>query len=107
LDHPTLYAATFEYASSFDTHAFYLQPSDSKGPTLGAYDLILIEPRSAINTGDTVLTCSHGIFSLAKIVIAHGVTILLNGKQVQILRTDDRNIEGRNLFRAIQAIKNI
>jgi transcriptional regulator with XRE-family HTH domain len=108
LDHPTLYAATFEYASSFDPHAFYLQPSDSKSSCLGSYDLILIEPSSAINTGDAVLSFFHGVISLGKIVIAQGLASLLNGKQEQILLLSDvKNSEGIKLFRALQGIKNI
>jgi hypothetical protein len=78
----------------------------NSGPYL-SYDLILIEPRSAISTGDTVLKCFHGIFSLGKIVIAHGLAILFNGKPEQLLFSEEIPIKGLTLFRAIQGIKNI
>lgn len=107
LNHPALYANIFQYASSTDSRAFYLQPSDSNRLFLGLYDFILIEPGSAIKNGDAVLACSQGNLSLGKIVMAHGLVILLNEKQEQVIFSEKRNIGGYTLFRAIQGIRNI
>jgi len=105
--HPVFYADTFEYASTTDPQALYLQPSNEKKSLFGSYDLVLIEPGSAIKNGDSVLSHSTGNCSLGKIVMAHGLVILLNEKQEQVIFSEKRNIGGYTLFRAIQGIRNI
>jgi|GEM_PF-887070 len=106
IEFPVIYAESFdfEYALTCDPYAFYFQSSESKEKVFG-YDLVLIEPISAIKNGNTVLACLPGIFLLGKILIADGISMLYDERQAQIPIHAANNIKSFLIFRAMQGIR--
>ncbi len=106
LDYPVIVANKFEYATTDDPSAFYIE---CKGLFqccgVDSCDLILIEPNKEISSGDTVFVSSPSGFSVKKIVMKEDILILMEEKKEPIVLTRE-NINGKwKFYRVSQCIK--
>jgi transcriptional regulator with XRE-family HTH domain len=104
---PATKADEFEYATTDDTHAFYIT---AKGLLsccgLDMCDLFLVEPGKNILNGDTVLVHSPHGFSIKKYMIRDNMTILVGDKEEPVIFTE-KNKEELKSYKLSQCLKKL
>lgn len=108
LDYPSMVATKFEYATTEDPNAFFIE---NKGMFtscgIDSCDLILIEPNKEIISGNTVFVWSPNGYFIKKYIIRDDMTILMDEKQEPIIFPNDSLKEGWRFYRISQCIKKL
>ncbi len=108
LDYPASIAQKFEYATTDDPNAFYIE---SKGMVtcceIESCDLILVEPNREIASGDTVFVWSSSGNSIKKYIIRDNMLILMDDKHEPVIFTNEAAKEGYRFYRISRCIKNL
>jgi transcriptional regulator with XRE-family HTH domain len=104
---PSIKADDFEYATTDDTHAFYITPKGLLSCCgLDLCDLFLVEPSKNILNGDTVLVHSPGGFSIKKYIIRDDMTILVGDKEEPVIFTEKTKEELKS-YKLSQCLKKL